>query len=161
MSLSSIMNNKQAKPRAKNALQQASQQGFTLIEVLIALVIIGLVGMMLAQTSFQSVDQSDYLKRKLIASWVAENRMNDLHLLSQQGVKMTLDEREVEQGNWAFRTLPELKQQTAGVARIEINVFQPPESTSSLFTLIGYLPSSVSSNENNSVSKLSSEGSSP
>ncbi|MFT2112370.1 type II secretion system minor pseudopilin GspI [Marinomonas sp. 2405UD68-3] len=161
MFLSSIMNNKKARLRAKTSFQQASQHGFTLIEVLIALVIIGLVGMMLAQTSFQSVDQSDYLKRKLIASWVAENRINDLRLLSQQGVKMTLDEGVVEQGSWVFRTLPELKQQTAGVARIEINVFQPPESTSSLFTLIGYLPSSVASSASNSASELSSEGSLP
>ncbi len=147
MPLSLTMNKKALKRGVRNVSLRPKLYGFTLIEVLISLVIIALVGMMLAQTSFQSVDQSDYLKRKLIASWVAENRMNDLRLLSQQGGEIELKEGEVDQGNWTFRTQSELKQQTAGVARIEINVYQPPESTSSLFTLTGYLPSSANASE--------------
>jgi general secretion pathway protein I len=117
--------------------------GFTLIEVLIALVIIALVGVVLAQTSYQSVDQTDYLKRKLMASWVAENRMTELRLQTQQGQEVSLTESEVEQASWRFRTVANLDTQAAGVMRIEIQVFQPPQADSPLFTLTGYLPASI------------------
>jgi len=131
--------------QSRNAIKcRARLKAFTLIEVLIALVIIALVGVVLAQTSSQSVDQTDYLKRKLIASWVAENRMAELRLQTQQGQEIVLSESDVEQGSWRFRTVPTLDTQAAGVMRIDIKVFQPPQADSPLFSLTGYLPVSTS-----------------
>lgn len=119
---------------------QSRQAGFTLMEVLIALVIIALVGVVLAQTTSQSVNQVDYLKRKLIGTWVAENRLAEFSLQSQSGQTIDLAEQEVEQSNWRWRTQASLEKQASGVARIEIQVFQPPTAESPLFSLTGYLP---------------------
>lgn len=143
LSPTSLALKKAAFQGGRRSIHQAKQGAFTLIEVLIALVIIALVGVVLAQTSAQSVDQTDYLKRKLIATWVAENRMVELRLQTQQGQVIALTESDVEQGSWRFRTVPKLATQAAGVLRIEIQVFQPPQANSPLFTLTGYLPAST------------------
>lgn len=135
-----------------------SASGFTLMEVLIALVIIALVGVVLAQTSSQSVDQTDYLKRKLLATWAAENHMAILRLQdsssfqgAQTGATQTdqpilLEEQESEQGVWTFRTVPRLEKQASGVWRVVIDVYQPVKATSPLYTLSSYLPAPVTDN---------------
>ncbi|MCZ2721539.1 type II secretion system minor pseudopilin GspI [Marinomonas sp. 15G1-11] len=130
-------------PHRHSITGRAELGAFTLIEVLIALVIIALVGMMLAQTSSQSVDQTDYLKRKLMAAWVAENRMTELRLLSLQGQEIRFTDSDVEQGQWRFRAVSTLENQAAGVLRIKVQVFQLPQADSPLFTLTGYIPANI------------------
>ena len=116
-------NNVQTKtvcPHRHGITSRAGLGAFTLIEVLIALVIIALVGMVLAQTSSQSVDQTDYLKRKLMATWIAENRMTELRLLSLQGQEIRFTDSDVEQGQWRFRAVSTLENQAAGVLRVKV-----------------------------------------
>lgn len=117
----------------------SSNNAFTLIEVLVALVILAFVGVMLAQVTSQSVDQADYLKRKTVAAWVAQNRLTELKLLQQSGQTLTLGEQQVEQMGLKWQTDTLVEKQADGVVRIEIAVFQPVEAESSLFRLTGYL----------------------
>lgn len=53
------------------------QNGFTLIEVLIALAIIAIALTAIIHTTSQNIRQTIYLQDKTIASWVAQNVMNE------------------------------------------------------------------------------------
>lgn len=55
-------------------------KGFTLLEVLVALVFFALIGMVLQQVTASTVNQYLGVKNKLFASWIAENKITDLHL---------------------------------------------------------------------------------
>ena len=55
-----------------------AQQGFTLIEVLIALVIVAVALAALSQTLGQTVFQQSGLQNRVIATWVAQNRLIEL-----------------------------------------------------------------------------------
>lgn len=55
-----------------------SQHGFTLIEVLIALVIVAVALAALSQTMGQYVFQQSGLQQRIVATWVAQNRLIEL-----------------------------------------------------------------------------------
>lgn len=105
-----------------------------------ALVILALVGVVLAQVTSQSTEQAGYLKRKMLAIWVAENRLTQLNYLTLNKQTIDLGEQEVEQANLPFRTEGELIQTVDGVMTIEIAVYQPPSDSTSIYRLTGYLP---------------------
>jgi general secretion pathway protein I len=56
------------------------QQGFTLIEVLIALAIVAIALIAIVQTSILTIENANYLKQKTIAIWVADNAIANLQL---------------------------------------------------------------------------------
>lgn len=59
------------------------QRGFTLLEVLVALAIFGVVALALLQTSGHQVRQAAALEDRLLASWVALNTLADLQTNGQ------------------------------------------------------------------------------
>ena len=54
--------------------------GFTLLEVLIALIFFSLIGMVLQQVTASTVSQYLSVRQKMFASWMAENKMAELRL---------------------------------------------------------------------------------
>ncbi|MEH6357425.1 MAG: type II secretion system minor pseudopilin GspI [Pseudomonadales bacterium] len=60
--------------------QHKRTQGFTLLEVLIALAIFAITSIALLTQSSQSVSQSVYLEEKAYALWIAENTITELRL---------------------------------------------------------------------------------
>jgi len=50
-------------------------KGFTLIEVLVALAILAIALAAAARASSMSISNSDTLKLRLLANWVAQNRL--------------------------------------------------------------------------------------
>ena len=56
------------------------QSGFTLLEVLIALIFFSLIGMVLQQVTASTVSQYLSVRQKMFASWMAENKMAELRL---------------------------------------------------------------------------------
>jgi general secretion pathway protein I len=60
-----------------NATRQA---GFTLIEVLAALIIVGLGMLAVIQAVSQTVNNANYLREKTIAHWVAMNKLTEVRL---------------------------------------------------------------------------------
>lgn len=56
------------------------KQGFTLLEILVALAVMGLVVVVLAKNSSTTVANAGYLKEKTLAHWVAMNKAAELHL---------------------------------------------------------------------------------
>lgn len=58
----------------------ASQRGFTLIEVLAALIIVSLGMLAVIQAVSQTVNNANYLREKTIAHWVAMNKLTEVRL---------------------------------------------------------------------------------
>jgi general secretion pathway protein I len=55
-------------------------KGFTLLEVLVALIFFSLIGMVLQQVTASTVNQYLSIRHKIFASWMAENKMAQLQL---------------------------------------------------------------------------------
>lgn len=55
-------------------------KGFTLLEVLVALVFFSLIGMVLQQVTASTVSQYFAVRHKMFSSWLAENKLTELQL---------------------------------------------------------------------------------
>lgn len=59
-------------------------KGFTLIEVLVALIIVGLGMLAVIRAVTQTVNNTDYLRQKTIAHWVAMNKLTEVRLANSK-----------------------------------------------------------------------------
>lgn len=123
----------------------STKRGFTLIEVLVALVVLAAIGVTLVQTSETGTESSRYLKHKLFASWVAEDRATMLRVAARLGQVAVFDDLIVDQGGGRFLTSVSLVKQTDLLNRIEIQVFylengQTIKPASPIYQLSSYLP---------------------
>jgi len=57
-----------------------SNQGMTLLEVMLALVILATSGLAVMQSATQSLNNQSYLEQKTFAMWIASNRIATLKL---------------------------------------------------------------------------------
>ena len=118
--------------------------GFTLIEVLVALVILASVGVVLMQTSVTGTKQSDYLTEKILAAWVAEDRATELRLAVRLGQPLELGDAWTEQGTLRFRTRVLKIEQTEFLQTIEVSVFYSSDVDQPLYRLESFLPREAS-----------------
>ena len=118
--------------------------GFTLIEVLVALVILASVGLVLMQASVTGTKQSDYLTEKIMAAWVAEDRATELRLAVRLGQPLELGDAWIEQGTLRFRTRVLKIEQTEFLQTIEVSVFYPSDVDQPLYRLESFLPREAS-----------------
>lgn len=113
--------------------------GFTLLEVLIALAILAIAMAAVARASAQMTDSSHELKRRLLASWVAENR------LAENAARSVWPEVGARNGEDEQAGLPlrweELVANTpnSAIRRIEIKVYGRDHDEYALAQLVGYL----------------------
>lgn len=114
--------------------------GFTLIEVLVALVILASVGVVLMQTSETGSRYSEHLSNKTLAAWVAEDRATDLRLALRLGKTLELGDAWAEQGMLRFRTRVILTKQTTLLQNLSILVFFPSDADQPLYRLESYMP---------------------
>lgn len=56
----------------------SNEKGFTLVEVLIALLILSIALMAVIRTTSQYIYQTSYLQNKMIATWVGEEKLNEI-----------------------------------------------------------------------------------
>ncbi|MBW7469767.1 type II secretion system minor pseudopilin GspI [Marinobacter sp. M216] len=56
------------------------QKGFTLIEVLVALLVFGLIATAAAEVGSQYISSYERIRDKTLAGWLADNRINELRL---------------------------------------------------------------------------------
>ena len=56
------------------------QKGFTLLEVLIALIFFALIGLVIQEVTASTVGQYQSVRLKMFATWIAENKMAELRL---------------------------------------------------------------------------------
>lgn len=123
---------------------RADSRGFTLIEVLVALVVVGLGMLAVIQTVSQTANTSFYMREKTIAHWIAMNQLTQVRLLpSPPPVDKSSDEVKMAGREW--RWTMEVKQSPVeSIRRIEVRV-RPAEApeTSSLAFVTGFYGAAV------------------
>ncbi|MFW5824455.1 MAG: type II secretion system minor pseudopilin GspI [Marinobacter sp.] len=77
------------------------QRGFTLIEVLVALMVFGLIATAASQVGSQYLNSFERVRDLTLASWIAGNRMNELRLREDfPAVSENSDELEYADRRW-------------------------------------------------------------
>lgn len=119
------------------------EQGLTLIEVLIALVIISIAMTAVIKTATQNIQSTRYLQEKTIALWVGQQVMNEaradlLHLGKSSGNQRLTTE--IFGRDW-FWQLDEEETPIKEIKKISVKVFQTEsqeEADSPIITLESY-----------------------
>ncbi|WP_320159687.1 MULTISPECIES: type II secretion system minor pseudopilin GspI [unclassified Marinobacter] len=96
--------------------------GFTLIEVMIALLVFGLIATASAEVGSQYISSYERIRDKTLAAWLADNRINEIRLeQSLPGISENSEDKEYGTYNWQVTTkiiaTPEPK-----MRRVEVEV---------------------------------------
>lgn len=121
-----------------------AERGFTLIEVVVALIVVSLGMLAVIETVGGTARNSTYLRDKTIAHWVAMNKLTEVRLLpSAPAVDKSSDEVEMADRKW--RWTMEVKQTPVeSIRRIDISV-RPAEAPekSSMAMVSGFYGSAI------------------
>jgi len=123
---------------------QRTKCGFTLVEVLVALVVVSLGMLAVIQAVTQTASNSTYMRDKTIAHWIAMNRVTQVRL-EQQAPKVDETSDEVEMAGRKWRWTMEVTQTPVDtVRRIDITVraADAPED-SSLAVVTGFYGTAI------------------
>jgi len=113
--------------------------GFTLLEVLIALAVLAIALSALLKAGSQNAENAIYLRDKTLAHWVAMNVLTEIQVGQrplegdeQQG-PMMMAERE---WFWVVKVLNTPEEQ---LRRLEIRVYAHPQDSEALVLLVGFI----------------------
>ncbi|GFE83469.1 hypothetical protein GCM10011487_54690 [Steroidobacter agaridevorans] len=124
--------------------KRLAASGFTLIEVLVALVVVGLGMLAVIQTVSQTANNTSYIREKTIAHWIAMNQLTKVRLEpNAPAIDKSSDEVEMAGRDW--RWTMEVKQTPVeSIRRIEVSV-RPSEAPekSSLAYVTGFYGTAV------------------
>ena len=100
-------------------------QGFTLVEILVALAVLAIALTATARSLGAAIDTTAALRDRTLARWVAEDRLAQLEL-SKEWPDLDVKEGDADMGGRAFHW----RQQTgvtpaARMRRVEVSVFHP------------------------------------
>ena len=125
---------------------RASTRGFTLVEVMVALMVIAIALPALLQALYQQVDGTAYLRDKSMAQWVASNKMAETRIqLARRDLLQRGERSGVEilgDRDWYWWTRTEATE-IEDFYRIQIDVAaSEAREDAPLFTLVGFMVAS-------------------
>ena len=144
-------------------MKRSRAPGFTLIEILVALAVLAIALTAAAHSVGSAVDTTVALRERMLARWVAEDRMADLEL---RGEWPALDTREgdAEMGGRKFHWVQEAGvTPVAKMRRVETSVMLPGGKVA-LARLTGFVEQTATSVTSSTVSQtgdLSQMGNTP
>jgi general secretion pathway protein I len=118
--------------------------GFTLIEVIVALVVIALGMLGVIQAVSQTASNTGYLRDKTVAHWIAMNRLTEVRLQkTAPGIDKSSDEVEMAGRRWKW-TMNVTQTPVESIRRIDISV-RPEEAKegASLASVSGFYGTAV------------------
>ncbi len=99
-----------------------TQTGFTLIEVLIALLVFGLIATAAAEVGSQYISSYERVRDKTLASWLADNRINEVRLRENlPGISENSEDTDFGPYRWRVTTAI-LATAEAQMRRVEVTV---------------------------------------
>ena len=113
-------------------VKRSRAAGFTLIEVLVALIVVGLGMLAVIQTVSQTANNTSYIREKTIAHWIAMNQLTKARL-EPNAPALDKSSDEVEMAGRDWRWTMEVKQTPVeSIRRIEVSVrpSEAPEKSS-------------------------------
>lgn len=119
-------------------------QGFTLLEVLVALAIFGICAGTLLKHVGQSANNQQQIEMRVTASWVAEYHLESIRLANVKRDGNAASEydltRQYQAGNYAWIANARIEPTSnAGLDRVEIDVSLEQDNKNILAQLVGYL----------------------
>ncbi len=120
-------------------LRAAPVPGFTLIEMLVALAILAIALAAVQRSVMASMDNAFELKQRLLASWVADNRLAELRATRQLPPTGETSGTETQAGITFHWTSEVGTTPNPYVERVEIRVAAVAGGQHALAILVGYL----------------------
>lgn len=125
-------------------LARSRAAGFTLIEVLVALIVVGLGMLAVIQTVSQTASNTSYIREKTIAHWIAMNQLTKVRLEpNAPAIDKSSDEVEMAGRDWRW-TMEVKETPVESIRRIEVSV-RPSEAPekSSLAYIVGFYGTAI------------------
>lgn len=113
--------------------------GFTLIEMLVALAILAIALAAVQRAVSGSLDNAYELKQRLLAGWVADNRLAELRALRVLPPVGETSGEETQAGIVFYWQSQVSGTPNPFVERVDIRVMASPEADHALAILVGYL----------------------
>lgn len=115
-----------------------TMKGMTLIEVLVALVIIAVALSAAIRSVNAGVANTDYLKQKSFAHWVAMNSVAEQQVIVLTGAKNEWTETELAGRSWYINTKA-IVTGDKSILRVETNVYRERNDESALANIISFV----------------------
>ncbi len=118
-------------------------RGFTLVEVMVALMVIAIALPAMLRALYQQVDATGYLRDKSMAQWVATNKMTEVRLLLNRGGPFFRGERrgteDMADREWYY-WMESQPTDAPDFYRLQITVAAEEEQRETpLYTLVGFI----------------------
>jgi general secretion pathway protein I len=120
-------------------------RGFTLIEVMVAVAIVGLALPALMSNVMQQVDNTSYIRDKIISQWVASNKMAEYRIAARQGSvpvngkKQGATDMLGKKWFWKIDTKKFPQPELSGVYGVQVEVRREKEDEDPIITLFSAL----------------------
>ena len=119
--------------------RRARRTGFTLVEVLVAVAIVSIALLSALRAAGQGTNQLDALRSRLLAGWVAENRLAE-HRALAAWLPLGLQRGSAREGGLEFAWSEEvIATPNASFRRVDIRVFNPGDDSHSLARVVGFI----------------------
>jgi len=115
------------------------QRGFTLVEVMVSLAVIAAVLGALVHSAGSNASNAGRLRDRIVANWVAENRLAEMQLLNAfPDIGNKTGKEEVFGNSWHWKTIVQ-KVEDEDLRRVDIEVRRDEDDKNPLVTLAGFV----------------------